>query len=273
MVRFLRLRNREGYDIFFQPYAGDRNAGYILVDLDRAGENIIDTMRVPGHEPCVVLRTSPGHLQAWVRVSLTPLEPAVATAIARYLAVLYHADRASADGSHLGRLAGFTNQKLTRRQPSGYPPWVKLLYAQSTLATHAASLVQIAQHHAAACAPAAPTAPGRACCLPAAAAIRIYSQWLHRLHIPQRFSPPDWSIADLWIAKELLRCRVTMHQVQTVLRLGSPGFPRRHSDPEDYLQRTLARAALELKRTPFPAPPATLHRDPPPVAAQAQCEE
>src|SRR5713226_5576039 len=91
MVRFLRLRNREGYDVFFQPLEGDRNAGYILVDLDRAEDNIIDKMRANGHEPCVVLRTSPGHgtrnarsacvphLQAWVCVSLTPLEPAVAT--------------------------------------------------------------------------------------------------------------------------------------------------------------------------------------------------
>src|SRR5215813_1061465 len=36
MVSFLRLRNREGYDVFFHPFAGDRNAGYILLDLDRA---------------------------------------------------------------------------------------------------------------------------------------------------------------------------------------------------------------------------------------------
>ena len=61
MVRFLRLRNREGYDVFFHPLEGDRNAGYILVDLDRAEDNIIDKMRANGHEPCVVLRTSPGH--------------------------------------------------------------------------------------------------------------------------------------------------------------------------------------------------------------------
>ncbi len=54
-VRFLRLRNREGYDVFIQPFDGDRNAGYILVDLDRAEDNIIDTMRANGHEPCVVL--------------------------------------------------------------------------------------------------------------------------------------------------------------------------------------------------------------------------
>ena len=28
MLRFLRLRNREGYDVFFRPFAGARNAGY-----------------------------------------------------------------------------------------------------------------------------------------------------------------------------------------------------------------------------------------------------
>ena len=36
-IRFLRIRNGEGCDVFIQPYAGNQNAGYILVDLDRAG--------------------------------------------------------------------------------------------------------------------------------------------------------------------------------------------------------------------------------------------
>jgi hypothetical protein len=253
MVRFLRLRNRQGYDVFFHPFAGDRNAGYILVDLDRAEDNIVDTMRANGHEPCAVLRTSPGHLQAWVCVSPSPLEPAVATSVARYLAHLYGADRASADGRHLGRLAGFTNQKPTRRQLSGYAPWVKLLYAQAHLASRAASLLEIAPSRF----PPTPPpiqlpSPPRVlgCSLTPAAAIGIYSRWLDRLHIPQRFSPPDWSIADLWIARALLRCRIPLHQVQAVLRLGSPGFPRCHSDSEDYLRRTLARAARQT--VPFP---------------------
>src|SRR5690349_8652902 len=35
-VRFLRARNREGCDVYIQQFAGQRNAGYILVDLDRA---------------------------------------------------------------------------------------------------------------------------------------------------------------------------------------------------------------------------------------------
>jgi hypothetical protein len=263
MVRFLRLRNREGYDVFFHPWEGRLNAGYILLDLDQAEDNIIDAMRANGHEPCAVLRTSPGHLQAWVRVSLTPLEPALATSVARHLADLYDADRASADGGHLGRLAGFTNQKPSRRQLSGYAPWVRLLYAQTRLATQAAPLLEIAPRLFPAACPPIPGSPPPsypACSLTAAAAIRIYSHWLNRLRIPQRFSPPDWSIADLWIAKALLRCRIPADQIQTVLRLGSPGFPRRHSDPDDYLRRTLARA-LQTKPLPFsprafPGPPA-----------------
>ena len=36
IVRFLRLRNREGCDVYVQAFAGDQNAGYILVDLDCA---------------------------------------------------------------------------------------------------------------------------------------------------------------------------------------------------------------------------------------------
>jgi len=255
-VAFLRLRNREGYDVFFHPFAGDRNAGYMLLDLDSADDQIMDTMRANGHEPCVVLRSSPGHLQAWVRVSLTPLEPVVATSVAAHWAALYGADRASADGRHCGRLAGFTNQKPARRQPGGDPPWVLLRYAQPRLATRTAPLFPTTPTPPL-LSPAGPSPPRPATAgytagsLTPAGATRVYARWLHRLQIPQRFSPPDWSIADLWIAQRLRRCRIPLAQIQAVLRLGSPGFPRGHADPEDYLRRTLARAAQPSR--PFPA--------------------
>jgi len=35
-----------------------------------------------------------------------------------------------------------------------------------------------------------------------------------------------------------------------ILRLGSPGFPRNHGNPEDYLRRTLARAATPSSPRP-----------------------
>jgi len=65
-----------------QPYAFPSHAGYILVDLDQAEPAVLETMCAHGHQPCVVLETSPGHLQAGVHVSKQSLPPAVASASA-----------------------------------------------------------------------------------------------------------------------------------------------------------------------------------------------
>jgi hypothetical protein len=266
-IRFLRARNRDGFDIYFRPYALDHNAGYILVDLDCAKPAVLTAMRDNRHEPCTVIETSPGHLQAWIRVSLVPLPPALATPISRQLARLYQGDLASADWRHVGRLAGFTNQKPQRRLPSGLPPWVKIRYAAAGLASSRQTLVEsvllgstpsphtcrlspnrsIVEHAAPACKTPAGLAPQ------AAEAVAIYRTWLNRLQIPQCFPQPDWSIADLWIAKELLWQGVPVPRVKSILALASPQFPRLHSDPEDYLRRTLTRAAQDLARGPFPA--------------------
>jgi hypothetical protein len=59
-VRFLRARNREGFDIYFRPYALGHNAGYILVDLDHAAPTVLDVMCAHGHAPCAVIEASPG---------------------------------------------------------------------------------------------------------------------------------------------------------------------------------------------------------------------
>jgi RepB DNA-primase from phage plasmid len=264
-VRFWRVRNREGCDIYIQPYPENRNAGYILLDLDHAGPETVDRMRADGHGPCVLLQTSRGHQQAWIRVSALPLELSLASAIARELAYAYGGDLASTDGGHLGRLAGFTNQKPSRRQRNGYAPWVRVLYAQLGWATRGAALVEAAARQATAVpgpriAPewlsavgtTEPVAPSHHC----AEAQQIYWDWLHRLRILQRFPYPDWSIADKWIAKELLRRGASVAAVVILLREGSPGFPRSHGNPEDYLRRTLARALGELHGPAFPALPA-----------------
>jgi hypothetical protein len=271
-LRFLRARNREGFDVYFRPHEVNQNAGYILVDLDESPPMVVAAMRAHGHEPCVVVETSPGHLQAWIRVTHKPLAPAVATHIARHLARLYHGDRASADWRHVGRLAGFTNQKPRRRLPSGWPPWVKLQYAELTLASDGRCLVEAASHQARQALAADGLVASSDGCRPPIAvpppysasrqeiastdAVAIYQAWSDRLQIPQRFPHPDWSIADLWIAKALLWRDMPPEQVKSILRLASPQFPRSHADPEDYLRRTLARAAQDTLRSfasPFPA--------------------
>jgi hypothetical protein len=259
-VRFLRVRNREGCDVYIHPYAEDRNAGYVLVDLDGADQTVVDRMRAHGHEPCVVLQTSPGHLQVWIRLSRSTLPPAVATAVGKQLALTYGGDLASTDWRHLGRLAGFTNQKPQRRLPGGWAPWVKVVYASAGLARNAAALLRaLPQSPLPAGTPAMGpplsgrsngigTAPEEAPPPPTAAqAVEIYQGWMKRWRIGERFPQPDWSIVDLWIARQLWSQGMPAAQIQAILRLASPHFPRRHGDPDDYLRRTVARAA-------FPAP-------------------
>ena len=238
-VRFLRVRNREGCDVYIQPYAENLNAGYILLDLDHGDPATLERMRANGHEPCVVLQTSPGHLQAWVRVSTVPLQPAVATAVARQLARTYQGDFASADWRHLGRLAGFTNQKPLRRHHNGYAPWVRLLHAQLGVAAHGTSLVVTAERQARRPGDALATGSfrgplARDLAIPVgdpSPASEIYQAWLNRLRIPQRFPQPDWSIADKWIAKELLRQGTPAAAIEDLLRWesglsASPRCPR-----------------------------------------------
>ena len=268
-VRFLRVRNREGCDVYIHPFAENRNPGYILVDLDCTDPAVVETMRAVGHEPCVVLQTSPGNLQAWVHVSATPIEAAVASQIGKQLAHLYGGDLGSTDWRHLGRLAGFTNRKPQRRNRRGDSPWVKVRHAHNGLASQSAALLETAERawdgpsnlaqspHL----PLTAVPPTRAAGTAATvAAATVYAGWLHRLRILERFPQPDWSIADKWIAKELLLRGTPAPQVVTILRDGSPGFPRQHSCPDDYLRRTLACAARELQARPFPGRDLLLHR-------------
>ena len=267
-VRFLRVRNREGCDVYIQPFAEERNPGYILVDLDHTGPAIVETMRSNGHDPCVVLQTSHGNLQAWVQVSATPIEPAVASRIGKQLADLYGGDPASTDWRHLGRLAGFTNQKPQRRNGRGHSPWVKVLHAHAGLAARGAALLEAAEHRLSNPSNLVPvprlplpaaTHPNTAGTTVTTATDEIYATWLHRLRILERFPQTDWSIADKWIAKELLQRGTPAPQVAAILRGGSPGFPRQHAHPDDYLRRTLARAAWELAVSPFPGRDHPLH--------------
>jgi hypothetical protein len=75
---------------------------------------------------------------------------------------------------------------------------------------------------------------------------------MRRCHITERFPQPDWSIVDLWVARQLLSQGMLPAQVRTILQLGSPRFPRRHGNPQDYLRRTLTRAAFSRTAPPRP---------------------
>lgn len=267
VVRSMRERNELGFNVYFWPYAEGCNAGYIFLDLDEARPQVLEDMRTHGHEPCVVLQSSPGHLQAWVRVSTTPLEPVLATTLGRLLAERYGGDRASTDWHHLGRLAGFANRKPARCAVRGFPSWVQLLHAKPILASAAQQSLEVAQEWldrfgpkarairppvAAASFPHTPKEGGGDApptSITREGAIAVYQRWVQRWCIRERFPHPDWSTVDLWLASKLLAQHTPPAQVMEILRLGSPDFPRQHGDPEDYLRRTLARATPSSPRS------------------------
>ena len=117
--------NVRGRDIYIAPV---RNAGLILVD-DLPRETLA-RLRADGLAPALAVETSPANYQAWVRVAPGELPKDLATAVSRELAVRYGGDRGSVGAEHLGRLAGYTNQKPARTLPDGRHPWVRLHEAE-----------------------------------------------------------------------------------------------------------------------------------------------
>src|SRR5579863_357988 len=119
-VSWLRLKNAEGRNIYIRP-AGEHSLSLI----DDASIQVIERLKSEGFAPAVVLETSPGNFQTWLRHGQI-LPKHLSTVAARLLASRYGGDLASADWRHYGRLAGFTNRKDKYIKTDGTFPYVRL---------------------------------------------------------------------------------------------------------------------------------------------------
>jgi hypothetical protein len=123
-IAWLRHQNRAGRNIYIRP-KGEHD----LSMVDDLTTDAISTMRQAGFSPAVVVKTSPGNYQAWLKHS-ERLTKEVSTAAARALAEKFGGDRGAADWRHFGRLAGFTNRKAKYFDASsGLYPFVRLIEA------------------------------------------------------------------------------------------------------------------------------------------------
>jgi len=121
-ISWLRLQNRDGRNIYVRP-RGEHNLS--LVD-DLTAESI-ERMKTEGFRPALVVETSPGNFQAWLKHSRR-LSKELSTAAARELAQEFKGDLGAADWRHFGRLAGFTNRK-DKYKAEGHFPFVLLRQA------------------------------------------------------------------------------------------------------------------------------------------------
>jgi hypothetical protein len=85
-------------------------------------------MKGSGFAPAVVVETSPGNFQAWLKHPRS-LPRDLSTIAARKLADVFGGDRGAADWRHFGRLAGFTNRKDKYASTDGQYPFVRLIEA------------------------------------------------------------------------------------------------------------------------------------------------
>jgi len=116
-IAWLKKMNTDGRSVFIRP---EGSQGFIFFDdLSRSS---IDELTLAGLEPAIVIESSPANYHGWIRVSLEPIESAIATLIAKKIAIDFGGDKDSADWRHFGRLAGFTNQKNKHIQKNGQKP-------------------------------------------------------------------------------------------------------------------------------------------------------
>ncbi len=142
-IGWLRKMNAQGRDIYIRPSGS--SGLYIVDDVPAA---TVERMRAEGYAPAIVVETSPGNHQAWVRVSDVPLSQGEGTAVARALAARFGGDLSSANWRHMGRLAGFTNRKEEHRQPDGRQPYARLRDAGGARAADAPALLDRARDQA-----------------------------------------------------------------------------------------------------------------------------
>ena len=132
-IPWLRHENRDGRNIYIRP-KGEHDLS-LIDDLTR---DAIAQMKLAGFSPALVVETSPGNFQAWLKHP-EKLDKEMGTAAARALAERFGGDTGAADWRHFGRLSGFTNRKQKYCDPAtGLHPFVKLVEAGGAVYPEAA---------------------------------------------------------------------------------------------------------------------------------------
>lgn len=103
-VDFMAEKNRSGFHVYIRP----ADARFILLD-DLCKDRLSELAEL---KPCLLMETSPGNYQAWLKLHSIPQEREQQTYIWRTLAAMFEADPLSAKPDQIGRLTGFYNMKL-----------------------------------------------------------------------------------------------------------------------------------------------------------------
>lgn len=139
-IPWMRLQNLQGRNVYVRPH-GEHD----LTMVDDLKRESVERMFASGFKPAVVVETSPGNFQAWLKHSRV-LNKESSTVAARTLAEEFGGDKGAADWRHFGRLAGFTNRKLRYQSAEGLFPFVRLHAANGAVYPEAGRLIEIVEN-------------------------------------------------------------------------------------------------------------------------------
>lgn len=239
---WLKRENAKGADIYVRPAREERAALVLIDDVNLA---TLDRMRGDGLCPAVVVQTSPGNYQGWVRLAEKgqQMDEAARTWTAKHIAREYGADPNSADYHHFGRLAGFTNRKPQHVNRQGQSPFVTLDAYNGKPAKRAAEVVEEAARSHAVDRDREVRAQIRE--HPAPERGGDLGAWYREIWFQMELKWEkdfDRSRADWYLACVMVERKHDLATIAKVMREHSPELDRKTGHVDDYLVRTIGKA-------------------------------
>lgn len=248
LVPYLSRENLLGRNVYITPI--DPAHHYLVVD-DMTPASL-EALEAEGFRPALVQETSPGSLQAVLKVPRAgDGEQQAANMVVAGLNRRYGDPRFSG-AIHPFRLAGFANKK-----PGKGSPFTRILRALGGLCVRTGELLAQARAQLAAAAKARVMPPKASGSIPAApsgdplvGAEAEAAGMRHdalRAQVESLVAEKGWeldpSAIDFRVAKGMLEEGFARDEIASALAARSPGIRERHRDLEGYLERTLAAAA------------------------------
>lgn len=257
----LRWRNASGYDIYITPI--DPAHHYLVVD--DMTSTTFQALRVAGYAPCLVQESSPGNLQAIIK---TPRleganEQKVANKLVQQLNIEF-GDPKFSGVVHPFRMAGFANKK-----PGKKSPFTKIIEASHQICAKAGQILNeirqatidlFSQRPAPSPSP-KPTAKATDAVDNADAYQGMPEQDLNVESPTKAFQRAAWAVRG-WVKSKgyiaddsridyraaviMLKAGWGPEEVEEAMLTGSNRLSDRHSNPNDYVVRTVRKASVEI---------------------------
>lgn len=261
LIPQLRWRNASGFDVYVTPL--DSAHHYVVVDDMKAGASKL--LAGLGFAPCLVQSSSKGNEQAVIKVAKMDRadEQQLANRLVREMNT-QHGDPKFSGAVHAFRMAGFSNKKPDRANAL-----TRILQAGHRICARAAELLQQFRQAADSA-----LAQRRRQTEQEQVELDARRQAQHisgrdqvevlferdddvatafrravadvRDWVMLRGLAEDASRVDYQAAMAMLKAGWTDAEVRAGMMAVSDGLAQRHQDPEDYVQRTVRRAGIDL---------------------------